>query len=382
MKRLPHQKYGIYSFEMIAMQTEKTIHSSRGMMTAARIHGYQRPLVVESVPQPARISGESVLIRVGAAGLCHSDLHLINGEWKDSIPLQLPKIPGHEVAGWVEEMGDSVPEGLLEEGDLVVVFGGWGCGVCTFCKRGDEQMCNRPHWPGLSNFDGGFSEYLFVPSYRFLVKVGKRGGLMPQELAPLADAGLTPYRAIKKVKHMLGPGTSIAVVGMGGLGMYGIQYARLLAPNSAVIAIGRNDSKVCLAEDFGAEYTVNSASCKDIREEIMCLTDGHGVDVVIDTVGSDNTIADSFKILGKNGALVLVGLFGSHVKIPLLQAIVNEYQVYSSLWGNYNELREVVELASQRKIRHAYQSYPLKEINQAIDSLKQGQILGRAVIVP
>lgn len=361
---------------------EKLNSSSSATMFAARLHEYQKPLVVESIPKPRNINGEAVLVRVGAAGLCHSDLHLISGEWKESIPLQLPKTPGHEVAGWIEAIGDTVPQGLINKDDLVAVFGGWGCGICTFCKRGDEQLCIRPHWPGLSQCDGGFSEYMLVPSYRFLVKAGKRGGLSPEELAPLTDAGLTPYRAIKKVSRKLGPGTSIAIVGMGGLGLYGVQYARLLAPNSTVIAIDRDDKKLCLAENFGAEYTVNSASSKDIRDEILCLTDGRGVDVVVDTVGAENTTADSFKILAKNGALVIVGLFGSQIKVPLLQAIVNEYQVYASLWGNYNELREVIELAGQRKIKHAYQSFPLKEINQAVHSLKQGQIIGRAVIVP
>jgi propanol-preferring alcohol dehydrogenase len=350
-------------------------------MLSARIHEYQKPLVVESVPKPTNITGEAVLVKVGAAGLCHSDLHLMNGEWKDAIPLALPHIPGHENAGWIEEIGDKVPKGLFSKGELVAVFGGWGCGICTFCKRGDEQLCIVGHWPGI--FDpGGYSEYMVVPSYRFLVKVPKKGRLTPEELAPLTDASLTPYRAVKKVRHMLGPGTSIAVVGMGGLGSYGIQYARLLAPNSTVIAIDRNDKKLSLAENFGADYTVNSKTTKDIREEVQQLTEGRGVDVVLDTVGAENTIGDSVRILAKGGALVVVGLFGAQLKIPLLPAIVNEYQAIASLWGNYNELKEVIELASQRKIKHAYQSFPLKEINQAVDLLRHGQIMGRAVIVP
>ena len=133
-------------------------------------------------------------------------------------------------------IGDSVPQGVLNEGDLVVVFGGWGCGICIHCKAGDEQLCTFAAWPGLSSFDGGFAENIPVPSYRFLIKIDERYGLRPEELAPLTDAGLTPYRAIKKVRHLLEPGTSIAVFGMGGLGLYGLQYARLLAPNSYTIA--------------------------------------------------------------------------------------------------------------------------------------------------
>jgi propanol-preferring alcohol dehydrogenase len=179
---------------------------------------------------------------------------------------------------------------------------------------------------------------------------------------------------------MLGPGTSIAVVGMGGLGSYGIQYARLLAPHSIVIAIDRNDNKLSLAGDFGADHTINST--RDIRKEVLQITGGRGVDVVIDTVGAENTISDSVRILAKGGTLVVVGLFGGQIKIPLLPAVVNEYQVLTSLWGNYNELKEVIELASQRKIKHVYQRFPLTEINRAIDLLRHGQIAGRAVIVP
>ena len=363
-------------------QEKEANNMSSGTMLSARIHEYQKPLVVESIPKPGNISGEAVLIKVGAAGLCHSDLHLMDGEWKDAIPLALPKIPGHENAGWVEEIGDTVPEGLFSKGELVAIFGGWGCGICMFCKRGDEQLCVAPQWPGLSQNDGGYSEYILVPSYRFLVKTPKKGTLNAEELAPLTDAGLTPYRAVKKVRHMLGPGTSIAVVGMGGLGSYGIQYARLLAPNSTVIAIDRNDKKLSLAENFGADRTVNSAATRNIRDEVSLMTDGMGVDVVIDAVGAENTIGDSVRILAKGGALVVVGLFGGQIKVPLLPAIVNEYQVLASLWGNYNELKEVIELASQRKIKHAYHSFPLKEINRAVGLLRQGGIIGRAVIVP
>src|ERR687897_1839952 len=147
-------------------------------MLSARIHKYQEPLPIDNTSKP-RVHGEGVLVRVGAAGLCHSDLHLINGEWKDVLPLKLPKTPGHEIAG--------------------------GCGICIYCKRGDEQLCDFPRWPGLSDYDGGYSEYIMVPTYRFLIKVDKQrsdsSNIGPEELAPLTDAGLTPYRAIKKIRH-------------------------------------------------------------------------------------------------------------------------------------------------------------------------------------
>lgn len=353
-------------------------------MVSARLHEYQKPLVVEDVPKPARPTGEQVIVRVGAAGLCHSDLHLISGEWKDAIPISLPKTPGHEVAGWVEEVGESVPPNIFSKGELVAVFGGWGCGICLFCKRGDEQMCTLGQWPGLSTYDGGYAQYIMVPSYRFLVKGNPDGRekLTVEELAPLTDAGLTPYRAVKKVRHMLGPGTSIAVIGIGGLGSYGVQYARLLAPHSTVIGIDRSESKLTLAENFGADYTINMSTSKNIREEVLQLTGGRGADVVLDAVGAESTADAAFRILAKGGALVLVGLFSSTIKMPLVASVINENQVIPSLWGNYNELREVIELASQRKVKHAYRTYPIGKINEAIDLLRNGQITGRAVIVP
>ena len=359
-------------------------------MLSARIHKYQEPLEIDTVSKPKVAHGEEVLIRVGAAGLCHSDLHLINGEWKDVLPLKLPKTPGHEVAGWIEEIGESVPEtAKMKEGDLVAVFGGWGCGICIYCKRGDEQLCNFPRWPGLSAYDGGYSEYIIVPSYRFLIKVGnlftRSSNIRPEELAPLTDAGLTPYRAIKKIRHLLGPGKTIAIFGIGGLGSYAIQYAKTLGQSSTVIALDRNEERLKLAEKFGADYVVNVSNSQNIRSEILSkITEGRrtGVDVVIDCVGAEATVEDSCRILNKGGSLVVVGLFGSQIKIPLVRAVLQEYQVYGSLWGNYNELCEVIELAKAGKIKHNIQKFPLSEINEAMQLLKNGEIVGRGVIIP
>jgi alcohol dehydrogenase, propanol-preferring len=359
-------------------------------MLSARIHKYQEPLAIDNTSKP-KVQGEEVLVKVGAAGLCHSDLHLINGEWKDILPLNLPKTPGHEIAGWIEEIGESVPESAqMKEGDLVAVFGGWGCGICTYCKSGDEQLCNFPRWPGLSDYDGGYSEYIMVPTYRFLIKVGKwltsnSYNIRPEELAPLTDAGLTPYRAIKKIRHLLGPGKTIAIFGIGGLGSYAIQYAKILGQSSTVIALDRAEEKLQLAEKFGADHIVNVSKSQNIRSEIKSkLSEGKemGVDVVIDCVGADATIEDSCRILNKGGSLVVVGLFGSQIKIPLVRAVLQEYQAYGSLWGNYIELREVIELAKTGKIKHSIQKFPLNEVNEAIQLLKNGRIVGRGVVIP
>ena len=256
-------------------------------------------------------------------------------------------------------------------------------------KEVTSELCNFPRWPGLSAYDGGYSEYIIVPSYRFLIKVGNlltsSSSIRPEELAPLTDAGLTPYRAIKKIRHLLGPGKTIAIFGIGGLGSYAIQYAKTLGQSSTVIALDRNEERLKLAEKFGADYVVNVSNSQNIRSEILSrITEGRrtGVDVVIDCVGAGTTVEDSCRILNKGGSLVVVGLFGSQIKIPLVRAVLQEYQVYGSLWGNYNELCEVIELAKAGKIKHNIQKFPLSEINEAIQLLKNGEIVGRGVIIP
>lgn len=179
---------------------------------------------------------------------------------------------------------------------------------------------------------------------------------------------------------MLVPGTAVAVVGIGGLGSYGIQYARLLAPNSTTIAIDRNEKKLDLAKQFGADHCIKLSG--NTHKEVMEVTEGGGVDLVVDCVGAENTIGHSTALLTKGGVLAVVGLFGTQIKVPLMPAVLNEYQVTGSLWGNYNELREVIELAKQGKVKHVLQTFRLEEINRAIDLLKSGQIMGRAVITP
>jgi alcohol dehydrogenase, propanol-preferring len=368
--------------ERISSDNHDSYSQYSGMMTSARIHEYKKSLVIDRISKPIITQGEEVLVRVGAAGLCHSDLHLMSGEWQDAIPVRLPLTPGHEIAGWVEDVGDSVPNFFINEGDLVAIFGGWGCGVCRYCKNGDEHLCSFPRWPGLSSYEGGFSEHILVPSYRFLIKVDKRFGIDPEELAPLTDAGLTPYRAIKKIRHLLGPDKSIAVVGIGGLGSYGIQYAKIIGQSANVIAIDIDDTKLELAERFGADHVINTTKSKNLRSAIMNINEGRGIDVVLDCVGTENTISDSIGVLSKGGTLVVVGLFGSQIRMPLVQSVINEYHLYGSLWGNYNELCEVIELAKRGKIKHSIQKFALDDINEAITLLRDGQINGRAVIIP
>lgn len=377
-------------------------------MISARVMEYQKPLNIENVDKPQVQHGHQVLLRVGSTGLCHSDLHLINGDWKNTIPLQLPIIPGHEIAGWVEEIGDLVPKEFLQKGDLVAVFGGWGCGICIYCKDGNEQLCPYPQWPGIMR-NGGFAEYILIDSYRFLVKVEveeeeeirqkkndrskgelqnkeeveRRETLKIESIAPLTDAGLTPYRAIKNIRNLLGPGKTIGIVGIGGLGYYGVQYAKILGQSADVIAFDRKDEKIDLAKEIGADFTINnSVDFSKLKDEVSAITKGKGIDVIIDCVGAENTVYNSIRLLNKGGTLVVVGLFGNQMTFPLVPSVINEYKIHGSLWGNYNELREVIRLASKGKLKHKINRFALRDINKAINKLQNGEILGRAVIVP
>ncbi|MDE1863458.1 MAG: NAD(P)-dependent alcohol dehydrogenase [Thaumarchaeota archaeon] len=343
-------------------------------MRAARLHNYNEQLRIDEVDIP-RPKGEEVTVRVGAAGVCHSDIHFMSGQWKDTLPVKLPLTVGHETAGYVEEVGESVRG--LAKGDVVAVFGGWGCGVCQACKGGDEQLCISPNWPGLSQCDGGYAEYLHVPTYRFLVRAN---GMDPEYLAPLTDAGLTPYRAIKKVRHLLNPNSFTLVFGVGGLGSYAIQYLKLTS-STRVVSVVRSKDKARLAKDMGSDYVINSSE-EDLLSSIREITENQGIDVVLDIVSSRETLAAGISSLGKGGTVVLVGLMGDSFNLPVMSSVINEHHVLGSLWGNYNELSEVISLARARRLKTPISRFRLDEVGKALSSLEQGTIVGRAVLVP
>ena len=343
-------------------------------MKAARLHNYKTPLQIDEVDLP-KTKGESVLIKVSAAGICHSDIHFMKGEWEKAIPVKLPITIGHETSGIVEEVGEGV-RGLVK-GDVIAVFGGWGCGICKSCKSGDEQLCSLPRWPGLSQSDGGYAEYMHIPTYKFLVKAN---GLDPRNVAPLTDAGLTPYRAVKKIRNVLNPNTFTLLFGVGGLGCYAIQYLKLLSPTN-VITVVRSSDKAKLATEMGSDYVVNTKE-EDVITGVNKITGNQGVDVVLDIVSSTETLETGMSCLKKRGIMVLVGLMGTSFNLPIIQSVINEISVVGSLWGNYNELTEVISLAHANKLKTIVNPYCLTDVNKAIEHLESGKIHGRAILVP
>lgn len=339
-------------------------------MRAAQVVAYGKPLEIREVPVPEP-HGEEVLVRIGGAGLCHSDLHLMHGE----IPL-LPSLPftlGHENAGWVEEMGENVQG--FSKGDAVAVYGGWSEKPDRFAWAGQEQLTDIRKWVGIG-FPGGYAEYLLVPSYRYLLPLGD---LSPIEAAPLTDAALTPYRAVKKLLPSLYPGSTVVIIGVGGLGQFGVQFARVLTPSCQVIAIDVDSKKLEIARELGADHVIHGRE-EDPVAKVKSLTGGEGAQGVVDFVGSSATMTQAWSMAGRQAKVVIVGLAGG--KLEFTTKVLNEAELTTSVWGSQVELSEVLELARRGVIRPRIRRVRFEEINEAFEDLAHGRIEGRAVLVP
>ena len=337
-------------------------------MKATRFTEVGKPIQLEELPDP-EVGPTDVLVRVAGAGVCHSDLHVIDGEVNVR---QRPITLGHENAGVIEAVGAQVTD--LQPGDGVAVFGAWGCGACPQCERGEDNLCLRPVFPGVT-VDGGWAEKLLVPHPRNLVKLED---LDPVIAAPLTDAALTPYRAVRKLLSRLGPGRTLAVIGVGGLGHMALQIVRALAPATTVVAVDLSEDKLAMASELGADHCVAAAA--DVGATIQALTGG-GADAVIDFVGNDASLANAAASLAVGGKLVIVGIAGgtlnfSFWKMPL------ECEVTTSIWGNRQELKEVLALARRGLIQPHIERQPLEAINDVIARLHAGGVRGRVVLTP
>jgi propanol-preferring alcohol dehydrogenase len=343
------------------------------------MHGYKQPLVLEEIPIPD-IGPTEVLVKVGGAGMCRTDFQLIDGYFGQDMPL--PATPGHEIAGTIDRVGADVPASAeLSEGDSVVVFGPRGDGSCRQCHRGNEHICNQGHWIGFGPH-GGYQEYVPV-AYQQLIKVS--GNLSPLSLAPLTDAGLTPYRGLKKLRAagVLGPGSTLAVMGVGGLGAYGVQYAKLLGAGSTVVALARNEEKLALASENGADHVINIRDKSDdqVRDALEEATGKREFDAVVECAGAEESIRLAFSLLATEGAVASVGLVGNRIDIPLFPMVSREYTLFGSFWGNFTDLTEVVALAEAGKIKDSVTQVSFEDVNNHLDALGRGDFVGRAVIV-
>ena len=342
-------------------------------MRAARLHAYGQPLVIDDIPTPEPGPGE-VLLRVEGAGFCHSDIHVMDGDIQ--ILARMPLTLGHENAGVVAEVGRGVT--AVREGQSVAVFGGWGCGLCAYCVTGHEQLCETPQWAGLSKYDGGYADYMLIPHERYLVKLTT---LHPTQAAPLTDAALTPYRAIKKALAFLEPDHHALLIGVGGLGQYGLKGLKLMAA-CPVIAVDTADDKLAIARQLGAAHTINARD-PDLTARIHDLTQGHGVNAAFDFVGTDDTLALAISQTRALGKVSQLGLAGGGARLKPLETSRFEVLFEATLWGTIKELREVLALAESGKLTLIETELaPLEEINNVYGRLKRGEVAGRAVIAP
>src|SRR5262245_40119005 len=349
-------------------------------MKAARMHEYGKALVLEDVTVPD-IKPDATQVQVKACGMCRSDAQLVDGYFRPYADIPTPITLGHEITGVVHKIGSVVPKAAgLQEGDPVAVAPGWGDGVCRHCLVGNTHICPNVRWPGFGPY-GGFAEFLPVPA-RYLVKADPR--LKFEQIAPLTDAGLTPYRGIKKLRDAgaLGPNRIIGVFGIGGLGAYAVQYAKLLGSGARVVAFARTAEKLALAKEYGADHVINikGKSPADIAKELGNATGQADLDAIMDCAGAPEMMQLGFELLSISGHYADVGLVGDRIDIPLFPRVSREQTFHGSYWGNNTDLSEVMALAARGKIRHTLNVIRFDQINEYLELLRAGDVVGRTVM--
>jgi NAD+-dependent secondary alcohol dehydrogenase Adh1 len=340
-------------------------------MIAARLHKYHESLAVEQIAEPAITGPHDVIVRVGGAGLCRTDLHIQEGQWAEKSGVELPYVLGHENAGWVQEIGSDVSN--VEVGDTVIVHPLITCGLCRACRAGDDVHCINNLFPGIS-VDGGFAQ-LLKTSARSVVKLDPV--LHPKDIAALADAGLTAYHAVKKAVSTLYPGTRAVVIGAGGLGHIGIQCLKAMTP-AEIIVIDPSEEARALAGEIGADTTV-AADGKQV-DTILEMTDGVGADAIIDFVGEKGATTDGVAMLRDAGNYYVIG-YGENINVPTIDIISREINFIGNLVGSYNDLAELMTLTAQGKVTLHTSTYPLDAVNDAMADLDQGRLQGRGILV-
>jgi propanol-preferring alcohol dehydrogenase len=340
-------------------------------MLAVRTHIAGEALRIEQLPVPEPSGGE-VRVRVAGCGVCHTDLHIAR---TDRLRVTRPVTLGHEIGGWVDAWGPEAAKPLrgarLHEGDAVLVFGGWGCGACRQCAQGDGQRCEIGMAPGFQR-DGGYAEYVIVPEARYLVPLGD---LAPDHAAPLADAGVTPFRAVSRAAAWLTPGARILLIGLGGLGQFGIQYLRRL-PDLTVAVRELDPDKLTIAAELGADLGLLAGD-----ESLVALGLGGAADVVFDFVGSDDTLEYAVRNVAPGGLVSLVGEAGGRFEFGF-DTIPVEVSMTTTAWGSLDDLREVVRQARRGRLRWSVERMPLRKARSAHDRLLAGKVAGRIVLVP
>src|SRR6266545_5556928 len=342
-------------------------------MKAVRLHGYHQQPVVEDVPEPTVKGPLDVVVKIGGAGVCRTDLHIIEGQWAEAMNPTLPYTLGHENAGWVHEVGAAVTN--VAVGDTVILHPQPTCGLCPACRAGNDMHCVNAFFPGLSSNDGGMAEYLLT-SARACVKLDPQ--TRPQDVAALADAGITAYHAVRKAIPLLYPGTTCVLIGAGGLGHIGIQCLAALTATQ-IIVVDRNPDALKLAEQLGADHTVPADGTQ--VQAVLDLTGGEGAEVVFDFVAEQGAQQAAFAMTRRNGSQFVIG-YGGNLDIPTIDIISTERNIIGNLVGSYNDLAELMVLAQTGRVTLHTRTYPLADAVEAIADLDAGRVRGRAILVP
>jgi NAD+-dependent secondary alcohol dehydrogenase Adh1 len=347
-------------------------------MKAAVLHEYDEKIAnpslvkYEEVPNPKIEKTSDVIVKIGGAGVCRTDLHIVEGLWRPKVQVTLPYIMGHENAGWVEEVGKGV-EGF-KKGDAVICHPLITHDHDLAARRGEDMHSEGSTFPGI-NSNGGYAE-LLKTSQRALIKLPQT--LAPKDVAPYADAGLTAYRAAKKASRHLLPGQFAVIIGAGGLGHIGIQVLATMCA-AKIIVVDRSDAALKLAKEVGADFTVK-ADGNEV-ERVKEITKGYGAEAVIDFVGEGGSIDKGLAMTRNAGYYYVVG-YGGDIKISAMDMITTERTIVGNLVGNYAELVELMALADRGKVHLATQQYSLADANKALQDLHHGKVRGRAVLVP
>jgi NAD+-dependent secondary alcohol dehydrogenase Adh1 len=312
-----------------------------------------------------------VLVRIEGAGVCATDLHAIDGEMEPA-GLTLPIVLGHENAGRIAAVGDLVS--TVAVGDPVLISPPHTCGLCVSCRRGRDMMCAQHQFTGLTT-DGGFAEYVVV-SERSVVPVP--GNLEPAQVAPYADAGITAYHAVKRVADLALPGATVVCLGVGGVGHVGLQLVRELGSGATVVAVDPNPQRRALAAGLGADAVLDSA---EVADAVRDLTGGRGADLAIDFVGTDESHAAGIDMLVRGGTLSIVG-FGGMVTVPSAAMVGGDIDIVGNLVGSWIDLWEVLQLHARGRLTLKTETHPLDNVNEVLGRLREGDITGRAVLIP
>jgi len=351
-------------------------------MKAARIVKPNESLEVQQLETP-KPRGSQVLIRVESSGVCHSDIHLWEGGYEGpggqllkttERGVKYPLTPGHEIAGIVDTLGEEA-EGFTKK-DKVLVYPWIGEGLCPACRIGQENLCDKPRSLGVYT-DGGYAEYVLVPSYKYLLKIDEQ--METNASATLSCSALTAYGAVKNTN--LKPDDNVVIVGAGGLGLMAMQLAKAVT-GSKVIAMDLDDEKLGAAKKNGADSIINSKK-EDPVKAVMELTNKLGADAVIDFVNASKTVEADMQFLRRRAKLVLVGLFGGELKLSLVSMPTRAYRLIGSYTGTLSDMVELVSLARRGVIKPLVSNrFKLDQATEALTLLKEGKIIGRGVINP